>query len=149
PVVSNDFRGYSSVILHTVQSADPLYSGITVDGVSANVVDDEESNIIVTESDGLSRVTEGATSGGEGWQFDSYTVRLSRAPAPFRNATINVVVADLGPEDQSRGFKNLEFLLPGHSGSLAADWVLYNLLPALVFTGANWNIPQTVKFRAI
>src|SRR5262249_45253197 len=42
PVVSNDFRGYSSVILHTVQSADPLYSGITVDGVSANVVDDEE-----------------------------------------------------------------------------------------------------------
>src|SRR5262249_21723408 len=144
-----DFKGYSGVVLHSVESADPLYNGITADGVSANVVDDEESNVIVTESGGVSRVTEGATSGGEGWQYDSYTVRLSRAPAAGLDARVNVVVSDLGPDGQARGFKDLEFLLPGKSGNDPADWVPYNLLPALTFTSGDWNVPQTVKFRAV
>src|SRR5205085_7076712 len=108
PVVSNDFKGYSSIILHGVESTDPRYNGITADGLSANVVDDEESNIIVAESNGVSRVTEGATSGGEGWQYDSYTIRLSRAPAAGLDAKVNVVVSDLGPDAQARGFQDLE-----------------------------------------
>src|SRR5207248_5002073 len=87
PVISNDLKGYSAVVEHSVSSTDPLYNGITVDGVSANVVDNEESFFIVTESGGFSRVTEDATSGGEGWQYDTFTVRLSRAPAVGTNAT--------------------------------------------------------------
>ena len=58
PVISNDLKGHSGVILHSVESTDPLYDGITVDGISANVADNDESFIVVTESGGISVVTE-------------------------------------------------------------------------------------------
>ncbi len=61
-MISNDFKGHSGIILHSVEQGDPAWVGITVDGVSANVADDEESFIVVTQSGGVSRVTEGATS---------------------------------------------------------------------------------------
>jgi|GEM_PF-6918000 len=144
PVVSNDLRGYSGVIQHGVTSNDPSYNGIAVDGLSANIEDNNESNIIVTETDGYSRVTRGATSGGQHYQYDSYTLRLSRPPKPGMNATINVVVGDPSPANQAMGAKTLEFW-----NALTSTWVPYNLLPPLIFDSTHpWNVPQTVKYRA-
>jgi Ca2+-binding RTX toxin-like protein len=137
PVISNDFKGHSGVILHSIEAgSDPAYLNKKIDGVSANVADNEEDFIIVTESGGGSRVTEGAAGG------DSYTIRLSRAPDPGAKVLINVLAAGLSPEDLAKGFADLEFW----DGS---TWVAAQLLPALEFTPGNWNLPQTVTFRAV
>ena len=54
PVISNDLRGHSGVILHSVASNDVNWAGLEVPGLSVNVADDEERMILVTESDGRS-----------------------------------------------------------------------------------------------
>ena len=72
-VESRDLRGYSGLILNSVESVDPAYQNVVVDGVSANVVDNEVGNVILTPI-GLMRVTEGSTA------YAQYTVSLSKAP---------------------------------------------------------------------
>ena len=43
PVISNDFRGHSGIILHSVEeSSDPAWVGVPIEGLSANVGDNEE-----------------------------------------------------------------------------------------------------------
>ncbi|MBI3896328.1 MAG: hypothetical protein HY313_10415 [Acidobacteria bacterium] len=149
-VVSDDFKGHSGVILHDVESSDTDYDGIAVDGVSANIADNEEDFIIVTESGGVSKVKEGTTSGGEGWEYDTYTVRLSRAPDPGKSVIINLVPAGLPPEDEAKGFQDLEFYDPANLNNLLP----YNpttgkqVLPVLTFTSADWNVAKTIKFKA-
>ena len=148
PVISNDLKGHSGVILHSVESGDLKYAGISVDGVSANVADNEEDFIVVTQSGGVSRVTEGATGGVEGWEFDSYTVRLSRQPDPGKVVVISVVQAALSPEDEAKGFRDLEFY--DATGSDVRRYVGgKQTARVLIFDDSNWNTPQTVKFRAV
>jgi hypothetical protein len=102
PVISDDFKGHSGLILHSVESADASYDGLNVEGVSANVADDEENFLIVTPSGGSSRVTEGAISGGDGWQYDTCTVVASHPPIAGTEVLINIVPASLPPEDKAR-----------------------------------------------
>ena len=80
--------------------------------------------ILVYESDGASRVLEGApVAAGSGWGYDTYHVRLSRAPAAFKSVLVKVLPAGLGPEDEAKGFEDLEFLLPNGDENDDADWV--------------------------
>jgi Ca2+-binding RTX toxin-like protein len=149
-VISNDLRGHSGIILHSVESSLPgsAWDGIPVEGLSANVGDAQESNIIVTESGGRSTLLEGAVlSMGAGLAFDTYNIRLTRAPQNG-SVKINVVPADNSPEDKARGYEDLEFLLPGADPSIDANWVGWQDLPELTFTAANFNVDQTVSFRA-
>jgi hypothetical protein len=79
-VVSNDFKGHSGIILHSIEEgSDPSWIGTPIEGVSANIGDDEEEMALVVESLGFSRVREGAVLGEDGF-FDSYTIRLTKAP---------------------------------------------------------------------
>ena len=149
-MISNDLKGHSGIILHNVESGDATYNGITVDGVSANIADDEESFIIVTPSGGATRVTEGAASGGEGWEYDTYTVRLSRAlTSNLAKVYINVVPATAAPEDEAKGYRDLEFYDPANPGTLLPYVNGRQLLPVIAFDNTNWWKPQTVKFRAV
>src|SRR5262249_25385077 len=68
-VISNDLKGHSGIIQHTVTGTDAAYNGIAVDGVSVNVADNDEDFIVVKESDGFSRVTENAGGNVEGVNF--------------------------------------------------------------------------------
>ncbi|WP_283806368.1 LEPR-XLL domain-containing protein [Bradyrhizobium sp. cf659] len=148
PVISDDLKGHSGIVLHSVESGDLSYAGLAVDGVSANVADNEKDFIVVSESGGVSRVTEGATSGGEGWQYDSYTVRLTRAPDPGTVVKINVVQAALPPEDEAKGYRYLEFYDPANPSNILLDAAGNPIGPVLTFDATNWFTPQTVKFRA-
>jgi Ca2+-binding RTX toxin-like protein len=98
-VISNDLLGHSGIIRHTVESLDANglpkeYDGLKVEGISVNIADNDEPGIVITQSGGLSRVSEGGP-------FDSYTVVLTRAPEEDEE----VVVTALAPE-----------VPPGHHG---------------------------------
>ena len=151
PVISNDLRGYSGVILHNIENSGTEYDGIKIDGISANVADNDESFIIVTESGGVSTVTEdiSASTAGlvadglelAGWDYDTYTVALTRAPENVEEVTISVLAQQPAPEDDAKGYRTIEFWNMGTSTWEAAL--------QLTFDDSNWTLAQTVKFRAI
>ncbi len=92
PVISNDLLGHSGIVTHSVESVDPAYQGIPIDGISANVVDNDEPAVAIRVSDGGSRVIEHDGTVGvdfdalaaAGLLMDSYTVVLTRAPTGRR-----------------------------------------------------------------
>jgi Ca2+-binding RTX toxin-like protein len=154
-VVSNDFRGHSGIILHSIEAgSDPTWLGAPIEGISANVGDNEESMVLITESLGSSRVIEGNTTGGAGAAFDGYGVRLSRAPTG--TVRVRVVLAGMSPEDEAKGYRDLQFydettnpngpdtaLLGFHPKTGAP------LGPLLEFNAGNWQTTQYVYFKAI
>ncbi|HET9220026.1 MAG TPA: hypothetical protein VFR18_23810 [Terriglobia bacterium] len=151
-VVSNDLRGHSGIILHSVESSltESEWDGLPVEGISANVGDGSEDMIIVSETGGRSTVFEGAAYSAllGGIAYDSYTVRLTRRPNPGTQVKINVVPAAPSPENEFKYYADLEFLIPGTDPLVATNWVNYLNLPQLVFTDSNWDDEQTVTFRA-
>ncbi|MDM8557941.1 LEPR-XLL domain-containing protein [Candidatus Parabeggiatoa sp. HSG14] len=128
PIISNDLLGHSGVINHAVVSDDPAYNGIRVEGISANIADNDEPGIVITQSDGNSVVN------SAGFTQDSYTVVLTRAPAPGEK----VVVTALAPTKESDERALLQF----DSNDGFKDSI------QLVFDSTNWNIAQTVSFMA-
>src|SRR5689334_18488288 len=143
PVISNDLRGHSGIILHSVESSDGDWKGLPVEGLSANVGDDEEAMILLTETGGRSLVVEGA-SGAQLGAEDNYRVRLSRAPAAGQEVVLAVVPAGLSPEEEARNFADLEIwdpLLNAGAGGWAANRTMR-------FTSVNWSSGVEVRFRA-
>ena len=143
PVISNDLRGHSGLVLHSIENvAGGSYNDLKIEGVSANVADNEESFIVVTPSGGSSVVTENATlpgdppSGGEGWGYDTYTIALTRRPE--EDVVISILAPGVTPEDRAQGSKSLQFWN-------GAAWVS---TLQVVFTPDNWHTAQTVTFRA-
>jgi Ca2+-binding RTX toxin-like protein len=128
PIISNDLLGHSGVISHTVVSDDPAYNGIRVEGISANIADNDEPGIVITQSDGNSVVN------SAGFTQDSYTVVLTRAPAPGEK----VVVTALAPTKESDERAFLQF----DSNDGFKDSI------QLVFDSSNWNVSQSVSFMA-
>ena len=150
-VISDDLRGHSGIILHSVESNidGSAWQGLPVDGLSANVGDNEESMVLVSETAGSSSVFEGMAyaSNAAGLAFDSYTIRLTRQPTA--TVRVNVVPAGMSPEEEAKGYADLVFLKPGTDAADDANWVAFADLPALEFTIANWNTAQSVTFRAV
>src|SRR5262249_39490166 len=151
-VISDDFKGHSGIILHSIEAgSDPAWIGTPIQGLSANIGDNEEEMALVIESDGFSRVREGAAEGEDGY-FDSYTIRLTKAPPA--DVQVSILQAGMSPTDEAMGFTGLQFL----DGSLAPlkDSAGHErnpktgafITPVLTFTPANWTTPQTVRFRA-
>ncbi|QSA97859.1 OmpA family protein [Methylococcus sp. EFPC2] len=155
PVISNDFRGHSGIILHNVESGDADWNKLPVDGLSANVGDNEEDFVIVSEHGGSTRVVEDASVGGEGWAYDGYGIRLTRRPGLGQVVTINVVLAGPAPEDEAKAYKDLEFYAPATSFGAAFSAPLgfdpntgAAIGPTLSFDENNWDQVQYVRFRA-
>ena len=142
-VVSNDLRGHSGIILHSVESDDSAWDGIPVEGLSANVGDNEDAMILVSESDGRSVVVEGAIAPQFG-AIDTYTLRLCRAPALGKKVVLAVVPAGLSPEDQVKNFADLEVWDPTLNAGLGG----WSDSRTVVLDGSNWSSGVQVEFRA-
>jgi len=141
-VTSNDLRGYNGIILDSVENVGPTtgYEGVKIDGIAANVADNDEPFIVVTESGGFSSVTEdisAATAGvpALGWDYDTYDVTLTKPFIAGEVVNVHVLPQEPSPEDEAKGFKTLEFWN-------GASWV--NDL-TLTFSSAG---TRTVTFRA-
>ncbi len=148
-VVSNDLRGHSGLILHDVESDDPFYQGpeldgIAVDGISTNVGDADEAGIVISQSEGFTRVSEGGV-------LDWYTVVLTRRPN--ENVEVTVNAPELSPEGAAQGE---DLVRVWHDDGMGAPLIEaptanepdpgQNLV--LTFTSDNWYIPQTVWVQA-
>ena len=130
-VISNDLLGHSGIVTHdVVSSTGSGYDGLKAIGVSANVADNDEPAIIITQSDGGSQVVEGG-----GW--DSYTVVLARAPRPGTQ----VKVSALPP--QGLVFVEEDGVTEVLKDDGTPDGV------ELRFNGSNWHVAQTVRFKAL
>src|SRR5207244_2695543 len=136
-VVSNDLLGHSGIIAHSIESGDLNYKGLHLDGVSANVADNDEPAIVITQSGGSTRVFEPGTPGGS--ITDTYTVVLTRRPT--ENVRVTVSPQVLSEADIARGARGISV------NSNAADFD--NLGTSLDFTPNNWFIPQLVTVRAL
>ena len=126
-VISNDLLGHSGLISHLVESnsGDSEYAGLKVEGISANVADDDEPAIRIIESDGSSVVSQGLGD------TDNYFVVLTRRPE--NGAT--VLVKAIAP-------RGVRFLRANGEEVIDPDGV------ELFFTATNWNIPQEIVFEA-
>ncbi len=102
PVVTNDLLGHSGLIEHVVTSTDPTFGGIDVEGIAANVSDDDEPFVRIIPSGGTTTVVEGQTVA---LGFDSYQVVLTRRPD--RDVVITVAVDAVAPEDAARGVRSV------------------------------------------
>jgi Ca2+-binding RTX toxin-like protein len=150
PVVSNDLKGHSGLVLHDVESNDPRYQGQNLFGISANVGDDEEPFAVVRPSDGSTIVTEGSSVS------DSYEIVLTRKPL------VPVFVLALAPipTPDKRELRAQAFRLddPSETIETLPDGTRIKASGARVtpdgtgltlqFTPDDWFLPQTVQVFA-
>ncbi|MEX2645398.1 MAG: choice-of-anchor D domain-containing protein [Gaiellaceae bacterium] len=135
-VISNDLLGHSGIVTHSVEGtlAESEWSGLKVVGVAANVQDNDEPSVIVTQSGGYSQVIQGASLTELAQGFDTFTVVLGRPTMLGETVRINVTpVPGLVFLDAALS----ELRLPGGE----PDGV------QLDFTSANWWIPKIVRFK--
>ena len=135
-VISNDLLGHSGIVTHSVEGTldESEWSGLKVVGVAANVQDNDEPSVIITQSGGSSQVVQGASLSETAQGIDSFTVVLGRPPLLGETVRIDV---------------------PPVPGLVFLDAALSELRLAggepdgvqLDFTAANWWIPQTVRFK--
>ncbi len=142
-VTSNDLRGHSGLIRHTVISDDADFDGLPVDEVSAEVADNDEVGIVITPSAGVTRIFEPNDNGdllGASYSVtDSYTVVLTKEP----EEDVRVTVVPEAPSESAQA-----------SGARGVNVYLADDDPpgdalTLLFSKNNWFIPQTVFIEAL
>jgi hypothetical protein len=74
---------HTGTISHSASSGDGNYNGISIDNVTANITDNDNAGVVVTESGGSTNVAEGGAT-------DTYTVVLTSQP------TVNVSISVSG-----------------------------------------------------
>ena len=73
---------HSSSVTHSVTSADTMYNGITVAGISVSITDNDTAGVVIAESGGATDVAEGGAT-------DTYTVVLHSQPTAGVTVTIS------------------------------------------------------------
>ena len=85
---------HTGAVVHTASSTDSFYDGILVDGVTANVGDNDTAGVTITESGGDTEVVEGGAT-------DTYHVLLTSQPTHEVHVTLTpdaqVGVSPSGP----------------------------------------------------
>lgn len=133
-VISNDLHGHSGIITESVESniVSSTFQGLNIDGISANVADNDEPAVVITPSDGFSNAFLGS--------IDEYTVVLSRLPL------VGLVRVSVSPpkglvllrEDENNPGNFIEVRNPADNTATGFK---------LEFDATNWFIPQTIKFK--
>jgi Ca2+-binding RTX toxin-like protein/outer membrane protein OmpA-like peptidoglycan-associated protein len=152
-VVSNDLRGHSGIILHSVESNDTAWNELPVEGLSANVGDNEDAMILVSESGGRSWVVEMAAAATEDpfanplplGAIDTYRLRLSHAPAAGTQVALAVVPAGLSPEDLAKNYADIEVWDPTLIFGKPVGWAATR---TVFLNEDNWDEGVEVMFRA-
>lgn len=84
-VNDTDIEGaHTAAITHTATSVDPLYQGIGVPQISANITDNDGPQLVINHSGGSTAVTEGNSS-------DTFTIRLNQAPIGVGSVTVTLI----------------------------------------------------------
>ncbi len=136
-VISNDLLGHSGLIINDVDSNDPVFlgpegTGIAANGISANIGDADEPGIVISESNGFTRI-------GEGGFIDWYTIVLTRRPDD--DVFVKAIAPIGGREAAARGEESFGVFSAGANESDGSA-------TTLVFDSSNWDIPQTVYVMA-
>ena len=98
--VADDLQGHSGIIEHSVESTLGNWAGIPVDGVGAEITDDDTPAVVITPTGGGTVVREAGcnalalTLGA----CDSYKVRLTRTPTGTVRITVSAPL--LSPDDE-------------------------------------------------
>ena len=129
---ADDLVGHSGLIVHNVESSLGSWSDLVVDGISAEVVDNDEAAVLIIETGGTTIVREGSTT------TDTYQIVLTRAPDA--DVRIDVLAAILTPEQELDLAYNVELSTDG------ITWSDRGI--ALDFTALTWSSAQTVYVRA-
>ena len=140
PIVSNDLRGHSGLVLHDVESDDVLFDGQALFGISANVADNDEPFIVVRTTGGSTIITEGSP------EYDEFQVVLTQAP--IRAVAVRVFAPLPTQGLRERGAQMFRIQSPTQIESSGDVLEEAGVSLALEFTPENWFIPQTVQVLA-
>ncbi|GAA1929006.1 hypothetical protein [Nocardioides marmoribigeumensis] len=102
-VVADDLRGHSGIIEHSVESNLGNWAGIAVDGVVAEIGDNDEPSVILSPLGGLLVRESGGTA--------TYTVTLNKVPTS--TVLVTVVAPNLTPDDLASRSRNVEVSYDG------------------------------------
>ena len=120
-IVTRELEGIGGVVDHLVRSpGDPLYDGLSADGIDVNVADGNAGNVVIDESGGFTSVREnGALNGGDpGVMVDAYAIHLAVAPTANVYVTVSAARA---PQQEADGSLANPSPLPGGRGDTV--WV--------------------------
>ncbi len=92
-VVADDLQGHSGIIEHSVESTVSTWAGVPVDGVAAEITDNDTPAVVITPTNGSNIVRE---AGGH----DVYTVTLTKTPTNGGTVRITVSAPLLSPDDE-------------------------------------------------
>ncbi|MBT5600501.1 MAG: hypothetical protein HOJ62_17925, partial [Planctomycetaceae bacterium] len=135
-VVSNDLRGHTGIINHTISTADENFSNLALSGISANVGDADSPGIMILETGTGTSVAESNNLGLQ--SIDAYDVILTMAP--IENITITITPDPPKEDAFTAGARGIEVRKQGTT--------TFSDTLQLTFTPANWNISQTVEIQA-
>ncbi len=113
---------HSSIIRHTVTSADAMYNGLTVSSVTVAITDNDSAGVTITESGGSTHVTEGGAT-------DTYTVVLNSQPT----ASVTVAISTDGKTSVN----------PASLTFTAADWAIPQTVTVTAVDDAVAEGPRT------
>ncbi len=139
PVISNDLLGHSGIITHDVEVSDPAndsaFANLEINGISANVADNDEPGVAIRQTDGATIITEGGLA-------DTYEVVLTSQP------TVNIFVKALAPlpSNDARERRSRAFAVTSSEAGAVVDPDGSGV--TLLFTPSNWFTPQTVSVVA-
>ncbi|HET7352029.1 MAG TPA: hypothetical protein VFJ28_13915 [Marmoricola sp.] len=103
-VVADDLRGHSGIIEHSVESNLGNWAGIAVDGVVAEIGDNDEASVVLSpEASGLLVRERGGIA--------TYTITLNKVPA--NTVAVTVVAPNLTPDDLASRSRNVEVSYDG------------------------------------
>ena len=145
-VVSNDLKGHSGLITHTVDSTDPTYQGIKARGLAANIGDNDEAGVMITpllppypalgipdvSQQGTLRVFEN-TLADTGFVSYRYAIVLTRAP----EEDVRITASPTLPNEDETNLGGKGITLNGSEQGFTA-----------LFSRDNWDEPQYVEVRA-
>ncbi|MEM4406832.1 MAG: hypothetical protein QXS68_07275, partial [Candidatus Methanomethylicaceae archaeon] len=114
----------------------PGYDGLYMDRTTVLVCDNDAPGVLIQESGGSTDVIEGGTFSDEAPFSDTYTVVLTSQPSS--NVIVNIT--PIGTKT-SRG----PIVPVSYPFAEQVEVSPY----FLIFTPSNWNIPQTVKVKAV
>ncbi len=109
------------------------YNGLGVEGISANVADNDEPGVVITQPFGLNRVFELLIDGLP--CFSLYTVVLTQKP----DEDVRVTIAPVSPSEDEIEQNALGITVNNQSQTART----------LLFTPDNWFVPQEVNISAI
>ena len=133
-IVSDDGQGLTGRISHSATSTDPRYDDLPVEDIILRAGDSGTPQVIVAHSsDGRTEVTEGGAD-----NTDTYSVSLSAKPLLAVYVTVSAPASRLAVGS-----------VTGSTVNVSSGQKPKRRAVVLVFTDANYNVPQTVTVTAI